>query len=296
MEHGCPVEDYLLNVALARGDLPSVALFVRHGLPQTRPFHHGANGPSMGSDHLRCLRHLIDSGCPIHPGTLISAASQGNVDTVRLLHEGGVPLWERAWTWEVETGPHSLCANILLGLQQIMYAEQHKLIVVPQVAAAGVQMRKVLRYGACMGAPVTPGIEEMLRADRAGTRAVLLSFHVAAGLSQGKGVESGKVLPPHNARSKQAGSVQMSRRQDAARPCKLNTKRGRWKQRDAWAVMARMPPDLIDKILVLADLEIPESARRTVPTQCCVRVQLRGPDELCRKGVKEYAVPSRSTK
>jgi hypothetical protein len=257
VEHGCPVEDPLLGIALGRGHFPSVALLLRHGLPHNRPYLHTANGPWIGSNQLRCLQHLVDSGCPIHPGTLIRSANRGDVATVRLLHEGGVPLWERAWEWEAGDEADSDPPLILMAFALSVHAERHKLIVVRQKGVARTYMRKVLRYGACMGAPVTPAVEEMLRADRARTRAVLLSFHVAGRLSQGK--ESRKL-------------------------------------RATWAVMARMPPDLIDKVLVRADLEIPESVGRSIPIQRCVRVQLRGPDELCNQGVTEYAIPSRSTK
>jgi hypothetical protein len=262
LEHGCPVDDLLLGVAMEKGQLPSVELLVRHGLPRNRPYHHRANGPETGSYQRDCLRHIVASGCAIHQGTLIWSAFQGDVDSVRLLHEGGVPLWVRAWALEVDPGDGPFGFEMLPGLHHMSHAEQHNLIVVPQTSEAGAHMGKVLRYAACMGAPVTPRMEEMLRADRAGTRAVLLSFHVAARLSQGKGSPTQRAhVGPHVAHH-------------------------------VAAVMAQMPPELIDKVLVHADLEIPESVRRIVPQQPCVRVQLKGPDELCGTEMEEYAIPA----
>jgi hypothetical protein len=188
VEHGCPLDDALLGIAKAKVHLPSNALVVRHGLPKSRPYQHRADGQLSGSAQLHCLRHISGSGCPIHPGTLIGSASQGCVDTVCILHEGGMPLYEHAWAWELEAGSNALyslaASNCSCMQSSTSYFRSLKCLCPP--------MRKVLRYGAWVGAPVFHIIQEMLRADRAGSRAVLLCIHVAARLSLGKGFDSGK--------------------------------------------------------------------------------------------------------
>jgi hypothetical protein len=85
-----------------------------------------------------------------------------------------------------------------------------------------------------MGAPVTSLMEEVFKAKRRATRAMLACLHVATALSQGKGTVERKA---------------------------------------AWSVMGRIPLELIDEILLRADLEIPESLRRGLPGGRTVRVQ-----------------------
>jgi hypothetical protein len=87
-------------------------------------------------------------------------------------------------------------------------------------------MLSALRYGWVMGAPLTSVMEEVFVDQRRSTRGLLLSFHVAARLSQGEG--SGE-------------------------------------RRAAWSAMGAVPVELIENILVLADFEIPESLRRGLP-------------------------------
>ncbi len=69
-------------------------------------------------------------------------------------------------------------------------------------------------------------MEEMLAEQRRTTRTILLSFHVAPQLSRGEGTAE---------------------------------------QRAAWAVMGRVPFDIIEKILVLSEFEIIEALRRRKP-------------------------------
>jgi hypothetical protein len=75
----------------------SVVLLVAHGLPHAphlrKTFNH--DGKPDGLNKLRCLEHFLDKGCPIHPGTLISAGTRGDVACMLALHEGGVPFWDR---------------------------------------------------------------------------------------------------------------------------------------------------------------------------------------------------------
>jgi hypothetical protein len=73
------------------------------------------------------------------------------------------------------------------------------------------------------GAPVPSVVKDALKAQRSATRAVLLSFRVAARLSAGEGARG---------------------------------------QKAAWAVMGCVPIELIEKILVLAQVEVTESVRQ----------------------------------
>ncbi len=99
-------------------------------------------------------------------------------------------------------------------------------LVVPHQPAAAKHMWKTLMYGAIHGAPVTPAVVALFITQRSATQAVLLSFHAAARLNQGGGTPE---------------------------------------QIAAWAVMGCVPIQLIENILVLADLEIPESLHRSLP-------------------------------
>ncbi len=87
-------------------------------------------------------------------------------------------------------------------------------------------MYTALLYGALMGAPMSPAMEEMFKTQRKSTRAVLLYFHVATGLSQGEGSEE---------------------------------------QRAAWSCMGRIPLGVIEKILLLADLEFQNPFAKDCP-------------------------------
>jgi hypothetical protein len=69
-------------------------------------------------------------------------------------------------------------------------------------------------------------MEEMFRAQRMSTRAVLLCFHGATRLSQGEGTVE---------------------------------------QQAAWSAMGAVPQELIEDILVLGELEIPESLGHRLP-------------------------------
>jgi hypothetical protein len=80
-----------------------------------------------------------------------------------------------------------------------------------------------LMYGAARRAPVTRIVVEMLKTRRSAACSVLLSFHAASRLGQGEGTPE---------------------------------------DRAAWALMGRMPSELVSKILVHADLEMSESLHR----------------------------------
>ncbi len=109
-----------------------------------------------------------------------------------------------------------------------------KTIAIPTLPADAERMWAALRYGAAMGAPLTPVMEQVFQAKRAATRTTLLCFHVAHRLSR---------------------------------------KGGHRKKRAAWAGMGAMPIEVIEKILMLGEFEIPESFYRPLPRECGVKVQ-----------------------
>jgi hypothetical protein len=59
--------------------------------------------------------------------------------------------------------------------------------------------------------------------------------------------------------------------------------------RAAWDVMGRMPIELLENILVLADFEIPESLRRGLPGTCGVRVEWHDPGQVVWTSSKRKA-------
>ncbi len=79
---------------------------------------------------------------------------------------------------------------------------------------------------------MSPVFEDLFRAQRGATRAVLCCFHVATRLSQGEGTEERKA---------------------------------------AWAGMGAVPVELIEKILVLGELETDVSLHHRLPLGRSVR-------------------------
>ncbi len=154
---------------------------------------------------------------------------------VRALHGRGVSLWDQAWEAENdeptiqplgEGGGDATSQPCPCTSCEVRRCAVRNIILLPRKPERASHMWEALRYGWAMGAPLTPAMEEVFAAQRSSTRAVLLSFHVALRLSQGKGAS---------------------------------------KQKAAWKGMARMLIDLIEEILVLAGLEIPELVRRPLP-------------------------------
>jgi hypothetical protein len=247
LQHGCPIDAHDLSTAVRKGHLACVKLLVAHGHFR-EPYLHKDTDCLMKQDPakrrirrplrrevMRCLEHILAKGCPIHTGTLVWAARQGDAECVRLLHRAGVPLWAHAWEETPQDDyPESKsvsCACTRCGLWPLA---AEKILAIPCTPENAEYMWGPLRYGWEMGAPVTTLMEEVFKAKRSATRAVLACFHVASGLSQGKGTPERKA---------------------------------------AWSVMGRIPLELIDEILVRADLEIPESVRRGLPGGRSVRVQ-----------------------
>jgi hypothetical protein len=220
----------MMYIAIMGGDLPCVEVLVPD-LPTGELYFHAARRAAdrysfpqvsgcerpMAPNQLDCFQHLFDSGCRIHPGTLISAAMHGDTDFVRWLHNRGVPLW----TYAREVRPRDKYGGLPTFCARNLYEyAKYELLTIPDEPEAARHMWGALMYGAAHGAPLTPIVVEMLKARRSAACAVLLSFHAASRLCQGKGTPE---------------------------------------DRAAWAVMGRMPSELVNKILVLADLEMTES-------------------------------------
>jgi hypothetical protein len=181
---------------------------------------------------------MLEKGCSIHPGTLIAAARRGDVDFVRLLHSRGVPLWaraseEKALDTESATTAHSWM------LYKVHSCMLRNVMPIPPDPETAKHMRSALKFGWVTGAPLTPAMEELLRADRCSTRAVLLCFHAAAQRSGGEAI---------------------------------------LEQKAAWAGMhmGRLPIELLEKIIMHAGLEIPESVRRSLPRRPSVAELMPG--------------------
>jgi hypothetical protein len=246
LKHGCQVTDWVLRSAVMEGHPACVELLADQGLLQEllqEPLLHaeyccshifsssGVDSASVRGpftpDQVRCIRHVVDKGGPVHPGTLIMAVRSGDVDFVRYLHGAGVPLWECAWEEEGEDGK-LVAMDCACGGCDLYDSARNEIVPIPREPKDAAHMLKALRYGWAMGAALTPTMERVLEDQRRSTRAVLLCFHAATRLSRG------------------AGNVE---------------------QGIAWAVMGAIPIELIEKMLVLADLEIPESLHCTLPRE-----------------------------
>jgi hypothetical protein len=236
MEHGSSrFHDlsFMLYVAIMEGHLTCVELLAAR-FPQEKTYLHaprscvdyaiGAHertryvGP-MTPTQLRCLQHVLDSGCRIHPGTLVSAAMRGDTEFVRWLHSRGVPLWEHAWHLRTHEEWRALPPFCACSQYELADGDE-PVLGVPDEPGAVRHMWGPLMYGAAHGAPVTYLVVDMMKAQRSAACAVLLSFHAASRLSLGEGAAE---------------------------------------QRAAWAVMGRVPAEIVETILGLADLEISKS-------------------------------------
>jgi hypothetical protein len=246
IEGGCPLDDDVLNSAVNGGHLVCVDALLALGLPR-KPlsFSSSAWDPSRAGrirdEELRCLEHLIDAGYPIHSETLICAATGGDLDLVRFLHSRGVQLWDSA---AEAIGPErGRMKDFSYGPPDMWdkYVKRNEKTISEPLAGCD-HMWKPLWYGWGLGAPLTPAMEKVVTARRVTTRATLLCFGLAARLSRGEGG------PPEH--------------------------------RAAWAAMGRMPRELLEKILLLADCEIPESLRRGLPATRRVRVQWDDPPQV----------------
>jgi hypothetical protein len=137
---------------------------------------------------------MLDRGCDIDSSVIIWAALGGEVDGVRLLHSRGVPLWDSASEEDAQDREARDPAGEML-LRDHDYLLRKSTFAIAQLPQDSEYMRKVLHYGWAKGAPLTPAMEEVLKAKRAATRATLLCFHVTTGLSQAAGA-SRRHRPP----------------------------------------------------------------------------------------------------
>jgi hypothetical protein len=322
IKHGCLIDDAMLISAVRGGHLACVGLLVYYGLPrkpcvfdfvsvQALASSKGAANRA-GSEQLRCLHYLLDHDCAIHPGTLILAALRGDLDTVQLLHSRGVPLWIGALEEDV-----NVCD--VFGVVHREYGERagrlvKNIISVPQAAEDVVPMWETVCYGWARGAPVTQVMEKMLEEKRPVTRAALLCFHVAAGLSVGEGASReqgagglsvgegvsrehrGAGLSVGEGASREQRAARLSVEEGASREQKaaglsggegasrknrvtgLSVGEGTSRkngaaglsggegpsreQRAAWAVMGRIPGEVVGKLLVHAKFETPDTLHR----------------------------------
>jgi hypothetical protein len=247
----------MLSTCVKEGDLACVEVLVALGVPHKSCLFGNdiPRGQSMGINQLCCLLHLLDWGWPIHPGTLIWAARRGDLDAMRTLHARGAPLWEAAYDEEPEDG--QLSCNLRSGpldLKRRIMAAGRRTITIPQIPDDSDSMWAALRYGWVMGAPVTPVMEETFKAQRAATRATLLCFHVASRLSRGEGTSDELTM---------------------------------------WAVMGRVPIELVEKMVLNASFEIYETVRRPFQPGCNVSVRVHGSPRWWLKNVqiRLYAAP-----
>ncbi len=119
----------------------------------------------VGAAKLRCVQHILDAGLSIHPGTLILAARNGDVGYVRFLHSRGVPLWDDAQE-EEEQVLGTCCFSCKCWVCQAERCARRNAIALPCSPADAAHMLSALRYGWVMGGPLTPVMEEMVRAQR----------------------------------------------------------------------------------------------------------------------------------
>jgi hypothetical protein len=119
------------------------------------------------------------------------------------------------------------------------YCMDINILPIPSGVESPSGMFDVLRWGHACGAPVTPDIKYLIRAARGATRAVLLSFHGAPRVRRGEGTRA---------------------------------------HRAAWASMQAVPPELIEDILLTAEMEIPESVGRSLFAKQCVEAVGPWPD------------------
>jgi hypothetical protein len=170
-----------------REHLKSIDLLAVRGVPAiATPFLYPADFVTHGDrggflqGQLQCIKRILGTGCPIHPGTLIWGARGGDLPAVRYLHGLDVKLWEYACK-EEDIDDINFSSNADVAASWKRYMLKEKILVVPQ--APEERVLKAMQYGWMKGAPLTPAMEALFRAKRAATRATLLCFHVATALS-----------------------------------------------------------------------------------------------------------------
>jgi hypothetical protein len=193
----------------------------------------------LGPMQRSCFDYLFDQNWPIHPHNMIKAAQRGDLDFVRLLQERRVPLWSGACEEKPREPRDVMMHDCSYSYSAAaQYCRVNNIILIPANQQAGGGLWTVLRWGHACGAPVSPRVEDAFKAGRLATRAVMLSFHAAGRLSRGDDAGDHKA---------------------------------------AWASMHAIPIELIEKILLHADLEIPESIRKPLFARPLVETPCHGP-------------------
>jgi hypothetical protein len=248
--------DLVFNEAVEERHLACIDVLLSHRCPYF-PLIYNFRSLTRGGgeDNSLCLQHLLYKGCSIHPGTLIRAAQIGDLDTLRFLHCRGAPLREAAYDEQA----HEDQADSTVPLNTTTSQERSGALMdgrtaTPQSPQDADAMWAALRYGWVMGAPVTPVMEDMFKAQRAATRATLLSFHVSSRLSRGEGTSE---------------------------------------QRDTWGVMGRVPIHVIEKIILGANFEICETLHRPFQSGPTASVRVGEVPEWWSRGgpIRVYATP-----
>jgi hypothetical protein len=310
---GRPLGNKVLHAAVKGGHLPIVAHLVAAGLPRTPfdfdPFRtvqrRGAYTSAyvqahIGPDQWHCIQYLFDRGCSIHPNTLISAVRHDDTDFARFLHTRGVPLWDCAWEEDI---PNMSCyyTSRQAFRSKVKDCVLRNVIAIRRVQEGGKHMWSAFEYCWFMGAPLTPAMENLLRANRSlarrSTRAVLLCFHVATRLSRGDGPPEQRERESDDCQPRTADLMQQlqsadaletpEQRQgeeqqcqppgaDALQEVRFADPLATPEQRAAWAGMGRLPMELLEIMIVQAGFEIPESICRSPPTASSVAVWTAG--------------------
>jgi hypothetical protein len=205
IKHGTHVVnniDNFLYGAVGEGHLACVDLLLAHrqsdepylhterGCPDRPhtaiPSYHGPLKPHQ----LRCLSHILDKGCPVDTGALITAVRNGDLELVRNLHGRGVRLWTSICAEEASRQLTFWLPTYCLCNQYNAAAEGR--LAIPSDPRHARHMWSALKYCAVMGAPLTPAMWQVFKRQRECTRAVLLCFHAATRLSQGEGSQDEK--------------------------------------------------------------------------------------------------------
>jgi hypothetical protein len=241
LAHGGPADNFILTTAIREGHYVCVKLLVAHGLP---------NGPYRYADTVCQTKRP--------PGVTSNPLEPDQVRCLRHVVDAGREIHAATFILAVQYADMNLVRYLhthgtplweyawveedaALGFLKCAcercgfhYFARKNVIILPRDPEKARQRWQALRYGWVMGAPVSRAMEEVFDAMRDSTRAVLFCFHVASQLSPGEGSEEEKAV---------------------------------------WAAMGRVPIKIVEKILLLADLEIPESLGRGLPRKRSVSMR-----------------------
>ncbi len=149
LEHGADLQDNLLGIAIIKGRLDCVKLLVAKGLP-INPYRPGHGYPygyncHFGPEQMRCLQYILDKGCAVDTGALISAARCGDVDLVRFLHRQNVPFWDCTWEECMDDRPLSKIEELSTP-KRLEHCQEMNILAVPRNPQHANHMWKALFY------------------------------------------------------------------------------------------------------------------------------------------------------